>query len=90
LPDGAGNKQKKRAKISLKGETTWMFGKLYDWDWYSLNRLNLSFTFYYHPRFLEEIGLFVNIYHGMDYYNIYFNHQINVIRFGIMTEILQF
>jgi outer membrane phospholipase A len=90
LPAGPHNKPKKRAKISLKGESTWMFGKLYDWDWYSLNRLNLSFTFYYHPRFLEEIGLFVNIYHGMDYYNIYFNHQINVIRFGIMTEILQF
>ena len=90
LPVDPENKEKKRARISLKGETTWMFGNLYDWDWYSLNRLNLSFTFYYHPKFLEEIGVFVNIYHGMDYYNIYFNHQISVIRFGIMTEILQF
>jgi hypothetical protein len=90
LPVNKENKEKKRASISLKGQSTWMFGNLYDWDWYSLNRLNLSFTFYYHPKFLEEIGVFVNIYHGMDYYNIYFNHQISVIRFGIMTEILQF
>ncbi len=90
LPVNKENNKKKRASISLKGESTWMFGDLYDWDWYSLNRLNLSFTFYYHPKFLEEIGVFINIYHGMDYYNIYFNHQISVIRFGLMTEILQF
>ena len=90
LPVGSENKEKKRARISLKGETTWMFGNLYNWDSFSLNRLNLSFTFYYHPKFLEELGLFVNVYHGMDYYNIYFNHQISVIRFGIMTEILKF
>jgi len=90
LPVGSESKEKKRARISLKGETTWMFGNLYNWDSFSLNRLNLSFTFYYHPKFLEELGLFVNVYHGMDYYNIYFNHQISVIRFGIMTEILKF
>jgi len=90
LPTGKYDNNKKRAKISLKGQSTWMFGNLYDWNCISLNRLNLSFTFYYHPKFLEDIGLFVNVYHGMDYYNIYFNHQISVIRFGIMTEILQF
>jgi hypothetical protein len=90
LPVSNVSNTKKRASISLKGQSTWMFGNLYDWDWYSLNRLNLSFTFYYHPKFLEEIGLFVNVYHGMDYYNIYFNHQISVIRFGLMTEILTF
>ncbi len=90
LPYDKQSKQKKRAKISLKGRTTWMFGNLYDWNFFSLDRLNLSFTFYYHPKFLEDIGVFVNVYHGMDYYNIYFNHQISVIRFGIMTEILQF
>jgi hypothetical protein len=81
---------KKHADISIKGQTTWMFGELNDWDNFSLNRLNLSLTFYYHPKFLEDIGLFAQIYHGMDYYNIYFNHQINVFRLGIMTEKLRF
>jgi hypothetical protein len=57
---------------------------------FDLDRLNASLTFYYHPKFLEDIGLFVQFYHGMDYYNIYFNHQIDLIRFGIMTEILRF
>jgi len=80
----------KHARISLKGEVTWMFGELNNWDWYSLNRVNLKFTFYYHPKFLEDVGLFVQFYHGLDYYNIYFNHRLDVIRFGIMTEKLRF
>jgi len=83
-------KGKKKASISLKGEFTWMFGEVNDWEAFSLNRLNLKLTFYYHPKFLEDIGFFAQIYHGMDYYNIYFNHQISVLRFGIMTEKLRF
>ena len=80
----------KKASISLKGKSTWMFGDVNDWDFISLDRLNLSFVFYYHPKFLQDIGFFAQIYHGMDYYNIYFNHQITVLRFGIMTEKINF
>ncbi len=85
-----GVSDKKKARISLKGELTWMFGELNNWDWYSLNRVNLKLTFYYHPKFLEDVGLFVQYYHGLDYYNIYFHHQLDVLRFGIMTEKLRF
>ncbi len=84
------NKNRKKASISIKGQTTWMLGDMNNWDTFSLNRLNLSLTFYYHPKFLEDIGLFVHAYHGMDYYNIYFDHQIDMVRFGIMTEKLRF
>ncbi len=90
LPSGKSPNGEKKARISLKGEATWMFGELNNWDWYSLNRINLKFTFYYHPKFLEDVGLFVQFYHGLDYYNIYFNHRLDVIRFGIMTEKLRF
>lgn len=79
-----------RPNFSLKAETTLMFDNFNDLDFFDLNRFNASIIFYYHPKFLEDIGLFVQFYHGMDYYNIYFNHQISVIRFGIMTEILRF
>jgi len=79
-----------RPNISLKLETTWMFDSVNNWKTFDLNRLNAGLTFYYHPNFLEDIGLFVQFYHGMDYYNIYFNHQIDTIRFGLMTEILRF
>ena len=84
------DKKVKRSTISIKGKTSWMFGELYDWNTCNINRLNISFTFFYHPKFLEEIGLFAHVYHGMDYYNIYFSHQITVLRFGIMTDKLRF
>lgn len=82
--------QKRKANFSMKVETTWMFDAVNDWSTFDLNRLNGALTLYYHPRFLEDIGLFVQFYHGQDYYNIYFSHQLNVIRFGIMTELLRF
>jgi hypothetical protein len=81
---------KGNASISLKGEATWMFGNGNSWDWISSDRLNLSLTFYYHPKFLEDIGLFVQYYHGSDYYNMYFSHRLDVLRFGFMTEKLRF
>jgi hypothetical protein len=80
----------KRARISLKLETTLMLDEIADWSTFDQRRLNASLTFYYHPKFLEEIGFFVQYYHGMDYYNIYFMHQIDVLRFGIMTDVLRF
>lgn len=76
--------------ISMKAEVMWMFGKVNDWSGFSADRLNLNFIFFYHPSFLEDIGLFVEFYTGMDYYNIYFNEKMEVIRFGIMTEKLRF
>jgi hypothetical protein len=90
LPVTENKNSRRKAQVSLKGETTWMFGRVEGWDNFSSKRLNLKLTFYYHPKFLEDIGLFAQIYHGMDYYNIYFNHQLDVIRFGLMTEKLRF
>ena len=83
-------KGRKKADISIKGESTWMFGELNNWDAVSLNRLNLSFTFYYHPKFLEDIGLFAQYYHGSDYYNIYFSHRLDILRFGLMIKKFRF
>ncbi len=90
MPTNSNQVKNKNASISLKGQSTWMFGDVNNWEAFSWDRLNLSFTFYYHPKFLEDIGLFAQIYHGSDYYNIYFDHKIDVIRFGIMTEKLRF
>lgn len=79
-----------KAKFSLKAETTLMLDNFNNLDFFDINRLNASFTFYYHPKFLEDIGLFVQLYHGYDYYNINYQHQMSIIRFGLMTEILRF
>ena len=67
-----------------------MFGDVNDWKAFSADRLNLAFKIFYHPKFLEDIGFFVQYYHGLDYYNIYFSHRLDVLRFGIMTEKLWF
>lgn len=90
LPLNGGSKGNIKANFSVKAETSWMMDNVNDWQIFDLNRLNASLRFYYHPKFLEDVGLFLQFYHGMDYYNIYFQHQISVIRFGIMTEILRF
>lgn len=84
------NENKGNASISLKGEATWMFGNYNNLNEVSAERLNLSLTFYYHPKFLEDIGLFAQYYRGSDYYNMYFDHRLDVLRFGIMTEKLRF
>lgn len=81
---------RKNADISLKGEATWMFGHPDIREGYAFDRLNLRLTLYYHPVFLEDIGLFVQFYHGSDYYNIYFGNRLDVLRFGLMTEKLRF
>jgi hypothetical protein len=78
------------ANISLKGEATWMFGNVINLDGKRFDRLNLSLTFYYHLKFMEDIGLFVQFYHGSDYYNIFFSHRLDVLRLGFMTEKLRF
>jgi len=90
LPSKNDMDTKEKADISVKGESTWMFGELNNLDADSFKRLNLSLTFYYHPKFLEDIGLFAQYYHGLDYYNIYFSHRLDVLRFGLMTEKLRF
>ena len=90
LPLKMGPRGSIKANFSLKAETMWSLDKLYDWDTFNIKRLNASLTFYYHPKFLEDIGFFVRYYHGMDYYNIYFQHRLDVVRFGIMTELLRF
>ncbi len=87
--DGDFNKSQK-ANFSLKAETVMMLDNVNNHEFFDMKRLNASLTFYYHPKFLEDIGLFVQFYHGTDYYNIYFTRQIDVIRFGLMTEVLRF
>jgi hypothetical protein len=90
LPSKSDQNTKKRPDISVKGESAWLFGELNNWDAVSFKRLNLSLTFYYHPKFLEDIGLFAQYYHGADYYNIYFTHRLDILRFGLMIEKLRF
>lgn len=84
------NEKADRPTLSLKGEITWMLDRYNYLAALSGERFNLSFTFYYHPKFFEDIGLFFQYFHGSDYYNIYFDHRLDMLRIGIMTEKLRF
>ena len=79
-----------KSQLSVTAKASWMFGEVDDWQTFDSDRLTVDLTFNLHPGFFEEIGFFINIYYGMDYYNIYFNQHLEIIRFGIMTEGLKF
>jgi hypothetical protein len=89
LPRNKG-KNSDKADISLDLKTTWLFGNMASLSSFSLDRLQASLTFSYYPKFLEDVGLFVQFYSGKDYYNVYFDEQRTMIRFGIMTNKLRF
>lgn len=90
LPIGEFDRNHEKALVSIKLETSWMFGTVNDWNNFSTDRLNLGLTIHYLPRFFEDIGFFLQFYHGQDYYNIYFDHRLDVLRFGLMTGKLRF
>ncbi|HSH51822.1 MAG TPA: hypothetical protein VK982_08895 [Bacteroidales bacterium] len=80
----------RRANISLKAELNWLFGDIDDTRFFDYDRISFSGTFTYHPGFFEDIVLFLQYYYGKDYYNIYFDNTISVVRMGIMTELIRF
>jgi hypothetical protein len=79
-----------KSQLSVTAKASWMFGEVDDRQTIDSHWLTMDLTFNLHPGFFEEIGFFINFYYGMDYYNIYFNEPLQVIRFGIMTEGLKF
>lgn len=90
LPYPDDNANEKRLRLSFRGELVWQAGSYNDLPHLSTARINMSATMFYHPGFLEDLGLFTTFYHGNDYYNIYFNRRIGAIRFGLMTQNLYF
>ena len=42
------------------------------------------------PKISGGYRVICPIYHGSDYYNTYFSHRLDVLRFGLMTEKLRF
>ena len=84
------NSDNSKARFSVKAKTTWLFGNINNWGNFDKKRFEASLTIAYYPPFLEDIGLFTSFYSGRDYYNIYFDKQLTVIRFGFVTELLRF
>lgn len=88
---GRGDMDKKsKLQFSIKGKISILFGDVSNWKSFDRKRLETSLTIAYYPPSLEDIGLFISIYRGRDYYNIYFDKQLSLISFGFVTELLRF
>ncbi len=79
-----------KADFSMDIKLNFLLGNMSDLPTFSSERLQTSITFSYFPEFFEDFGLFVELYHGHDYYNVYYDKIRNIIRFGLMTNKLRF
>ncbi len=53
---------------------------------FDTKRLIFRYTISYKPTFLSDVNLFVQYYYGQDYYNIYFDRTLKVLRFGLSAK----
>ncbi len=64
----------------------WIAGNLNNRKPLDAKRLIFNYTLSFKPAFLKNLDIFVDYYYGQDYYNIYFNRPLNVIRIGIASK----
>lgn len=92
--NSSGNKEKKeyeKHRIRQTFETEWIFAGLDNADAINLKeRLLFKYTASYHPRIAEDMSFFIQYYYGQDYYNIFFDRNISVLRVGLMSDQLRF
>ena len=64
----------------------WITGSLNGVKTVDIKRLIFKHTVSYKPPFLKDVTLFAQYYYGQDYYNIYFERQLHLLRFGISAK----
>jgi hypothetical protein len=64
----------------------WIADELDDTKIVDRKRLMVQYTLAFKPSFLNDATLFVQYDYGQDYYNIYYNRELNVVRFGIASS----
>lgn len=76
--------------LSIKGTIEFELDPTKQYSTNYTNKISSRLRISYHPGFTEEVAFFTEAYLGRDYYNIYMNNYISVIRFGLMTDKLKF
>ncbi len=64
----------------------WIASDLYGISKIDMKRLIFKYTLSFKPTFFKDVNFFIHYYYGQDYYNIHFNHQLSVVRFGIASK----
>ena len=76
----------KSTKLTIQLKTGYIAGNMNNYHAIDYRRLIIQPTVSYKPAFLQDVTLFAQYYYGQDYYNIYFNRQLHVLRFGISAK----
>lgn len=63
----------------------WIAGNLIDTKTIDSKRLILQYRLSFRPAFLNDVSVFIQYDYGQDYYNIFYNRQLNVFRIGIAS-----
>ena len=82
----AAGDQNKKYIFNQSINTGWITGKMNDIRNLDIKRLTFNYSLSFTPTFLTHANIFIQYYYGQDYYNIHFNRQISVIRFGISAK----
>ena len=61
-------------------------GKMDDISTFDSKRFVFRYTITFKPSFLNDVTIFAQYYYGQDYYNIYFNRTLSVLRFGLAAK----
>ena len=64
----------------------WITGSLGNVKSFDSKRFIFRYMLSYKPSFFDDVTLFIQYYHGQDYYNIYFYRTLSVLRFGIAAK----
>ena len=77
------NNQQILLKQSL--HSGWIAGNLTDTKTIDSKRLLLQYRLSFKPAIFNDVSLFLQYDYGQDYYNIFYNRQLNVVRIGIAS-----
>lgn len=81
------NSSSKGSFLTQSLKLGWIAGALAQAKALDSKRIIFRYTLSYRPSFLKDVSVFAQYYYGQDYYNIYFNRTLKVLRFGIAAKL---
>lgn len=81
------NRSNKGSVLTQSLKLGWIVGDLAQAKAFDSKRIMFRYTLSYKPSFLKDVSVFAQYYYGQDYYNIYFNRTLKVLRFGIAAKL---
>lgn len=75
------------SRSRLKIHSGWIFGKMSTAETGEVSkRLVAGAEWHYYPKWLAELGFFIQYYRGQDYYNVQFERTVEMLRIGISAN----